>query len=492
MKRILTLNVLLILLILGLIGIKCYLVTDVKAAPGVTLYVGGTGPGNYTSIQAAIDDASSGDTIFIYNGTYYENLYINKSINLVGESINGVIINGSGAGDVILINETSWVNMSDFTVTYGGSLSGNAGIRVYHSTHVSIKNLNISENEIGIRIEYSSHNIISNNLVTGNRNKALLFTGANIPTYYSNNNTVSNNIISNNLGGGIYLESYCENNLIINNTCTHNGYDGIQIIGAGVTQRNTVDKNNFSNNARYGIYLLSNNNIVTNNTCNYNGLYGIYFEGADYNYLNNNSFSHNQYGIYINTNSNNNNISNVICYGNTKAAIYLRDTLDNIIWKSICSSSPYGIFIENSTNTTILYSTIVSNTEGVCISGDISSGIYIHYCNISHNTIYGVNNSATIVVDAEHNWWGDSSGPYDPSNDTLTGGLYNPSGKGDNVTDYVDYYPWWDSPAGAIPPEIVDNTPGVATTGDAFTFNASVTDSVGVAGVYVEYWYDAG
>ena len=37
---------------------------------GNTLYVGGTGPGNYTSIQNAVDNASDGDTVFVYDGTY--------------------------------------------------------------------------------------------------------------------------------------------------------------------------------------------------------------------------------------------------------------------------------------------------------------------------------------------------------------------------------------------------------------------------------------
>ena len=35
-----------------------------------TLYVGGSGEGNYTKIQDAIDDASDGDIVFVYNGTY--------------------------------------------------------------------------------------------------------------------------------------------------------------------------------------------------------------------------------------------------------------------------------------------------------------------------------------------------------------------------------------------------------------------------------------
>lgn len=36
---------------------------------GDILYVGGSGPGNYSKIQDAIDDASKGDTVFVYNGT---------------------------------------------------------------------------------------------------------------------------------------------------------------------------------------------------------------------------------------------------------------------------------------------------------------------------------------------------------------------------------------------------------------------------------------
>jgi len=42
------------------------------------------------------------------------------------------------------------------------------------------------------------------------------------------------------------------------------------------------------------------------------------------------------------------------------------------------------------------------------------------------------------------------------------------------------------------PPEINDNTPSSATTGDSFTFTADVTDNVAVSNVYVEYWCGTG
>jgi len=69
-------------------------IIDVLNDNGRTLYVGGSGPGNYTSIQDAINDASDGDTIFVFNGTYYENVIIDKSVKLVGENRNTTVIDG--------------------------------------------------------------------------------------------------------------------------------------------------------------------------------------------------------------------------------------------------------------------------------------------------------------------------------------------------------------------------------------------------------------
>ena len=48
---------------------------------GNTLYVGGSGPENYSRIQDAVDNASMGDTIFVYgrSSPYYENIIITKN-----------------------------------------------------------------------------------------------------------------------------------------------------------------------------------------------------------------------------------------------------------------------------------------------------------------------------------------------------------------------------------------------------------------------------
>ena len=74
---------------------------------GKTLYVGGSGGDNYTQIQHAIDNASDGDTVFVYNGTYYENVVVDKSIQLIGEDKNTTIIDGGGNDDVVHVSNNN-------------------------------------------------------------------------------------------------------------------------------------------------------------------------------------------------------------------------------------------------------------------------------------------------------------------------------------------------------------------------------------------------
>ena len=78
------LAIVIIMLMLGVITNNAFNADKVIKADssavidGNTLYVGGIGPGNYTTIQSAIDDALDDDTIYVYDysSPYIENIVI--------------------------------------------------------------------------------------------------------------------------------------------------------------------------------------------------------------------------------------------------------------------------------------------------------------------------------------------------------------------------------------------------------------------------------
>ena len=148
------------------------------------------GSGDFTVIQEACLAASSGDTILVYPGTYFENLYLNRSIDLTLASlffitqdrsyIHNTIINGNQSGGCIYINGTglSKITVTGLTLTNGigfGSTMVGGGIRVNESNNVHL-NSNIICNNIavdggGIFLMFSklflSGNIIKNNRAYG-------------------------------------------------------------------------------------------------------------------------------------------------------------------------------------------------------------------------------------------------------------------------------------------------------------------------------------
>ena len=99
---------------------------------GNTLYVGGSGEGNYTRIQDAIDNASDEDTVFVYaySSPYYENVVVNKSIFLLGENRDTTVIDGYENGNVVYVTADG-VTISGFTIMNGKDDYIHAGVDIY-------------------------------------------------------------------------------------------------------------------------------------------------------------------------------------------------------------------------------------------------------------------------------------------------------------------------------------------------------------------------
>jgi parallel beta-helix repeat protein len=259
---------------------------------GTTLYVNTTGSGGaYTKIQDAINDSKDGDTVYVYNGTYFENVVVNKSINLTGEDRDNTIIDGGGSGDVVYVN-ASWVNITGFTVTGTGPIAGDAGIELNNVNNCKIINNHISSNnEKGLFLfGSSSNNKITNNVVSNNDEGIHLF------GFGSNNNIITDNTVSLNFWTGIYIQA--PYNIITNNNVSNNRY-GIRI---GNNNDNNITNNNVHSNQWAGIYLYlaSNNNIINNNVESNSG-YGINISSSSNNRIYHNNITNNTNQAYDDT-----------------------------------------------------------------------------------------------------------------------------------------------------------------------------------------------
>ncbi len=207
------------------------------------------------TIQEGINNASSGDTVFVRNGTYYEHVVVNKTIELLGEDKESTIIDGGGIGDVVYISADS-IDLTNIKIQNSGESGWSAGIEL-HSNYTKISNDIIIYNWRGINIQdNSSNNIISNNVITNNERDGIDF-------QYSHLNTIASNIIAYN-NEGIELSYYSNSNNIFNNTISNN-YDGIEV--HYYCSDNTISGNNILLNDDNSIDLQfsSNNNLIFHN-----------------------------------------------------------------------------------------------------------------------------------------------------------------------------------------------------------------------------------
>lgn len=370
-------------------------------------------------IQAGLDSCCTGDTVRVGPGTYVENLIWPNTQGIDLVSVKGpdsTTIDGSNpsnpdSGSVVFIKTQTQQDTG--TVINGFTITNGTGTIRVNGTYGG-----------GIYCEYASVSIISN-VITGN---AATWGGGGIECYFSPSSYIANNVISNNTadtaGGGILVYNVSNptirGNRISRNTSAWGG--GMYIVG-------------WSNPS------LSRNYITGNHASSYGGGVGITWSSAptmqDDSVVGNRS-DRGGAGIHCGNSSRPTIIGCVVKH----------DTAGILDFGG-------GVRIHVDASPTIKHTTVADNVgagvscysaggtfDSCTISGNSYHGVYcytngnptLHWCHITNNAYNAVCNlDPAVTINAENNWWGDSTGPCHSS---------NPGGRGDTVSDYVDFIPW--------------------------------------------------
>ena len=249
-------------------------------------------PAEHTTIQAAIDVASDGDTILVGPGTYNESIdFLRKSIQLVSESgAEATVISGVGEHTpTVTVDWSVSASIQGFTIT-----SGDGGISTRFSSLEIADNI-IRENtgcsSVGI-YTYKGTPTIRNNVITENSQKPPQVCGGGgggIGMYVLNpdapieivNNWVSDNVAFGGDGAGMKLVATdgasVENNVVMRNR----SLSSLNYEGGGITVRSTN-----------GV-VLSQNLIVANESARGGGISIHVPFGDDGPKLVNNTIAHN-------------------------------------------------------------------------------------------------------------------------------------------------------------------------------------------------------
>lgn len=299
---------------------------------GNWLYVGGFGPGNYSMIQDAINHASTGDIVFVYDDSapYYEHLVINRPITLIGENRSLTIIDGKNTSTLVSITSDD-VTITQFTFCNTGGRIEDAGLYIT-ADNTSIINCTVYRARTGIIIHHgTNHKILNCHLHTTGEGiyciqttittvsqcqfchnaigirfnnsincvlEALFFHTNGLGCYFDKTSNITIHhcalVDNNDNQGGAYL-THCKQVLFTNCNICHNGVgikirdtQDVQITHCDInlntkiavlieegTSNITLHENEINKNYHYGIYTNVPVTAYNNNFCD-NELHALY------------------------------------------------------------------------------------------------------------------------------------------------------------------------------------------------------------------------
>ena len=429
------------------------------------------------SISDCIVSNSSSSGIFLWDSTFClisdtqtmnsKSSGIDSNSDEVG--IVGCTVENSGSSGIILAGDRCFINNSTIIN------SSRKGIYLYG------KNSRVESS----KVENSSE---AGLLLSGTNNTVVRVSFLNDGIYtIQNTHTIHNNTVN---GKEIYYYKNISGQVVP----SHAG----QVILSNTT--NIIMTNISISNVYYGLIIANSQNCIVNDSNIKNcSAYGIYFSGANNLSINNCTIADITEGA-ISGWGNSISISNCHIYGGvpTGKGIILMGLVSEIKIKNctirnldtgIDIQAPKNILIENCSiencyekgislnfcsNISIKSCSILSNEIGVYVFSD-SEKIVLTMCDLYTNRVYAIQNrnSKSVNVTANIVFWGHASGPYHQTK--------NEGGKGDNISENVDFNPWLRYPISNLKPLIIlaSISPSISNEGEVVKFSVEEWDDDG-------------
>lgn len=439
-------NLATVLMLLLLLGAVVTPRTQARASQGI-IYV----PGDYTTIQGAVNAAVQGDTIVVRDGNYTENIAVTKD-HLTIKSENGAdstIVTGANPDDHVFEVIANWVNISGFTVQ-NATGEYKAGIYLLESSHCAICDNTAIGSYYGICLEYSNNSAVTNNTANWNEHDG-------IAVSLSSNNTLINNTADWNDYFGIRLY-FSGTNTLRNNSMSHNVCNfyswswSLSELRQDVDTSNKVDGKlvyyvmddsdrviNSSINAGYVAVINSTNITVKDLNLTHSG-HGVLFAYTNNSRIENVTGCHGKHSFLLYHSNNNMVIDNIACnniydgfriwYSNNN--ILMNNTSDwngfgacldssednTLISNSFCNSSQWGILSRDSNDNVIYLNNVVNSTQGNVLSAE-SSDIW----NSAEKLAYSYEGRKYTGYLGNH--WGDYKSKYPDAGEVGSTGVWD-------------------------------------------------------------------
>jgi len=304
----------------------------------------------YQTITEGVNNAESGDIIYVLKGIYTEQIIIDETIHIIGENKEETIINSDYKEyGVKIIAEN--VKLEGLTIKNSGGFKENSAIKI-KANNTKISDCMIKRAKTGIYLNNTNKNTIDNCTV--------YLCGKGIYAKQSKNFEIKNTEICN---CGIGLNLIDSHNIKIKNTYIHeSGYAIFSDYSSNISFEKCAICDNNDNGGGCGIF---NSNDINFNNCN---------------------ILHNGFGFRIK---------------NSKKI--------NIEYCNVQNNTHFGIWMQENSEEIKISDCELTNNFRHCIYMTDSKCI-IQESNLYNNWIESVNVEDSLCI-ARNNYWGGSLGP---------------------------------------------------------------------------------